>query len=425
MESTVGDLTPDIRKLLIHAGPSAAANPKATPVCPPGLGAAGSLDGLPFEELDLDVLRSARIAGVPEEQLLEMQKVASAGKPRLGDLPKTFKPMQRNKNALSESEDDTAGGVAVTNIEVPEGADPMVTALAKLTMIADHLTAGKQKANTLDALLDGSGSGTTSDPTVASSTSRRSAAALRMLRRSLIHNPKAIYEAVENHMIEDFQVRTQLLGASAVAVSARAWLELRSKVQAYVTPVRLLWGIAGILDSLRAGAPEEACQGLPVALSGRSTVDRQRVMVGGRRVVTGRATADGGISESSLAKRKRTSIFTIGGSKVDGSRPIPPQRVRFPAGKEKEAEQKAYSHSTNSECERREGEGERKEQQQTGCCFRRQRCPNRVKKGDRGRGVPVEDLAGTPQRSLLANDVKPGAAGDGSAVPQRRLTCIS
>lgn len=258
LEESVGDLTEGIKRLLTQSGHPLEATSKAAPPCPPGLPAAGSLDGSPLDKLDLDVLKSARMAGVPEEQLLEMQRIASTGKPRLGDLPQHIKKVQRNKNVLSESEDEAAGGNAVSTIEVPSNADPMTAAIAKLTVIADHLTSGKQKANTLEALLDGSGSNTAADSTSSSSTSRRSAAALRLLRRSLVQNPKLIYEAVENHMLEDFQVRTQLPGSGAVPVSARAWLELRSKVQGYVTPVRLLWGIAGILDSLRAGCAEEA-----------------------------------------------------------------------------------------------------------------------------------------------------------------------
>ena len=70
--------------------------------------------------------------------------------------------------------------------------------------------------------------------------------------------PKDIYDAVETNMEADFQVRTQMPGSEAVAVSARAWLELRSRVQNYGTPVRLLWGIAGVMDCLKQGLVQEA-----------------------------------------------------------------------------------------------------------------------------------------------------------------------
>ena len=59
-------------------------------------------------------------------------------------------------------------------------------------------------------------------------------------------------------MEDDFMVRNQMPGSAPVGVSARAWLEMRSKVQGFQTPVRLLWGIAGVLDALRSNAVEEA-----------------------------------------------------------------------------------------------------------------------------------------------------------------------
>ena len=59
-------------------------------------------------------------------------------------------------------------------------------------------------------------------------------------------------------MSEDFQCQAQLPGSSPVAVSSRGWLEMRSRVQNYVTPVRFLWAVAGIHDCLRAGKVEEA-----------------------------------------------------------------------------------------------------------------------------------------------------------------------
>ena len=101
--------------------------------------------------------------------------------------------------------------------------------------------------------VSGSGSAETT-----SSSSRRHAAALRLLKQSLRSNPKSIYETVESNMSDDFQNVRQLPGNAAVQVTSRGWLELRSRVQNYATPVRLLWGIAGIHDALRQGAHDEA-----------------------------------------------------------------------------------------------------------------------------------------------------------------------
>ena len=93
-------------------------------------------------------------------------------------------------------------------------------------------------------MLDGSGAAGSGEGSLSSS--RRHSAALRMLRRSLVNNPKSIFETVEASMSEDFQSVRQLPGSAAVPVTARAWLELRSRVQPYATPARLLWGIAAI-----------------------------------------------------------------------------------------------------------------------------------------------------------------------------------
>lgn len=84
-------------------------------------------------------------------------------------------------------------------------------------------------------------------------------------------------------MEEDFQVRTQLPGASPVQVSARAWLELRSRVQGFVTPVKMLWSVAGALDALRAGNQEEcrARLNLLLAAGDQMSVDRGSWIVAG------------------------------------------------------------------------------------------------------------------------------------------------
>ena len=50
-----------------------------------------------------------------------------------------------------------------------------------------------------------------------------------------------LYEPIERNMEEDFQVRIQMPGSAPVQVSARAWLELRSRAQGFPTPVRLHW----------------------------------------------------------------------------------------------------------------------------------------------------------------------------------------
>lgn len=233
----------EIKKSLVPEKPSGAA-PAAVPKWPerpPGL-----MDPPPMPGLDPDVVRSARAAGVPMSQLQTMSKMIQKDRPKLTDLP--ARPAVP-KNPLSESEDEGDAGALEATMADGQGQDPMQVAVLKLTQIAHKLSKQKKSGSSLDLILDG-GSGSHSEAS-SSSSSHRSAAALRKLRRALVDQPKLIYEVIEQNMAEDFQCLTQLPGAQAVPVSARAWLELRSKVQQYQTPVRLLWGVAGILDCLR------------------------------------------------------------------------------------------------------------------------------------------------------------------------------
>ena len=207
--------------------------------------------------LDAEVVQAARQSGVPEDHLQEMARLAGRGRPAMDDMPQTRGRGVGVRNPLSESEDDAAEEEDSAGIVGGGSGDPMEAALLKLTKITGYLAKQKKPAaQGWEAMLDGSGAAGSGEGSLSSS--RRHAAALRMLRRSLINNPKNIYETVEANMAEDFQNVRQLPGSAAVPISARAWLELRSRVQPYATPVRLLWGIAAILDCLRSGAPEEA-----------------------------------------------------------------------------------------------------------------------------------------------------------------------
>lgn len=209
-----------------------------------------------FPGLDPAVTQAALSTGIPADQLAEMARVASAGRPRMDDLPKTT---ARLKDPLSESEEevleavDPAGGTG-------EGreADPMVAALPQLTAITQHLAGQRRRETSLEALLDGSGYASHTDSSGIPS-SRKNAVALRALKKALHAEPESIYKVIERNMEADFQLRrTGLPGSSPVQVTARAWLEARSRVQNFKTPVTLLWGIAGILDALREERPAEA-----------------------------------------------------------------------------------------------------------------------------------------------------------------------
>ena len=114
-------------------------------------------------QLGMEVMRSARLAGIPEEQIVEMARLASMGRPKLSDFPASQRK-QLPSNVLSESEDDEPGPQEQDPLQdgspAPTGADVAITqAVTKLTEIAAHLTAQKKQEKSLDALLDGVGSG--------------------------------------------------------------------------------------------------------------------------------------------------------------------------------------------------------------------------------------------------------------------------
>lgn len=266
---------------------SGAAAPEGGRPCqPPGL-AVPSQAARAVQGLDLEVVRSARLAGIPEEHIAEMAKLASQGRQqKMPDFPAVPK-RRRAANALSESDEEEELQVAAQLPLAGETAgeassSSLTTAVAKLTEIAAHLTAQKRQEKTLEALLDGVGSAGGGESSQVPG-SRKYAAALRALRRTLTSKPEEIYAAIERNMVEDFQMQAQLPGSSAIPVSARAWLELRSRVQNYTTPVRLLWGIAGIHDALRAGqvAEARARSALLLAQGDQLSIDRGSWIIAG------------------------------------------------------------------------------------------------------------------------------------------------
>lgn len=263
LETSFAELATDVKKALTASRPPALRRSEPAPrtsfgqQCPPpGLGpntdADSELQGANFE-----VVSAARNAGIPEEQIKEMVRLATKGKTRLDDLPRP-KTAPKASNPLSDSEEEAVdAGAFQLDQDVTQPDLQISSAIARLTEIANLLTSQKKRGQTLEALLEGSGALGRGD-SASVGTSRKIAAALRALRRTRQRNPAELVKVLERNMEEDFAMRTQMPGSSAVPTSARAWLELRSRVQGYQTPLRLLWSIAGILDALRAGAVDEA-----------------------------------------------------------------------------------------------------------------------------------------------------------------------
>ena len=278
LEKSIESIAEHLTKLTVTPGATAAvplpSRPCTQPTSAPAKSTANQIPagGGP---IDSDVVHSARLAGVPEHQIQEMLKLALRGRSRLGDVPTQNKQSnaRRSTNVLSESEEEEEPPV-VPAAGSQEG-DPIVTALSKLTEIATHLTLEKRKGKTLEALLDGAGWGGSTESGSASST-RKYAAALRALRNALSKQPEAVSRTIEKNMKEDFCKVAQLPGSTTVPVSARAWLELRSRVQGFQTPVRFLWSVAGVLDCLvNDKVPEARARcGLILAMGDQMAIDR-------------------------------------------------------------------------------------------------------------------------------------------------------
>ena len=212
----------------------------ATLVAPPmprtllGLREAQAKGAIPG--LDAAVLASARAAGIPEEQLVKMGELASrAGKLEDGARTKA--------SILSESEEEDvpeAGGA--------EESSPgnVSEAICKMTATLSQL-ARSRKPGSLEDLLDRGESAE-----AGSSGGSSKAAAYQKLSTLLRDDPGKIASSVLKLMSEDFSSHRSAPGLDGVTMTARGWLEHRSRVQQYMGPVRWGWQTAGALDSLLA-----------------------------------------------------------------------------------------------------------------------------------------------------------------------------
>ena len=168
-------------------------------------------------------------------------------------------------------------------------------------------------------------------------------------------------EVVENqpqiHLHADFQSVSQMPGSSAVQVSARAWLELRSKVQAYPTQVRLLWGIAApAFWTACVAVPPDPGESSTTPLPRRSAIDRPRFLGSVRRVGSGGSSSHGGIQQSHLADRSRASVLKADRRSMDGVGAASLERDRPAHGEEAQAVKETSRSQRRPERERQREE---------------------------------------------------------------------
>ena len=213
-----------------------------------------------YPSLDPGVVTAALQAGIPHSNLQEMQKLMSqvGGKQtKLKDLN-----VRINPDPLSEAEAGEDSGLEVEGEEaVGSGLAPDATAatLSRLAQIVELLADDKvKKANALklDIALDGAATG--SSEVSIQGTGKKAAAARRVLRSTYEEKPEEISALIERLMFEDLNSVTLGPGMTVKAMSARAWVEHRSKIGSWKGAAYSAWCTAGILDSLLQGDVKKA-----------------------------------------------------------------------------------------------------------------------------------------------------------------------
>ena len=206
-----------------------------------------------YPSLDASVVSAALAAGVEPDHLEEMEKLMGSslhGAKRLREPALKKAQVTSSVPELSESEEEEqeeeSGGAGA------DAAPSVQTSLDRLTEIVSLLTAEqakKMKASKVDQALDGVSAGTSLEAPSGGS-SKRAAAARRILRQALLDHPEDISALVEKLMLEDLTHRVQAPGLPSATLNARAWVEHRSRLGPHKTAAYCCWSAAGILDDL-------------------------------------------------------------------------------------------------------------------------------------------------------------------------------
>ena len=212
---------------------------------PPGLGTAFSYPGL-----DPGTVTAARQAGIPEGQLQQMANLLSSRPNRLEDFPRP-----NVGEALFGEIDDDLDEEEPAVLDV-ESSDPMGKAILKLTSIVDSLA--RRRAETVEEGIDDVSSGVSGLGESGSNLGKKHALLRQSLQRTFLKNPEKIWQVIERNMEAEYHLSPALPGAGATGFTARGWAEHRSRIMGYARTVRSAWGVAGILDSLRAGNHHQA-----------------------------------------------------------------------------------------------------------------------------------------------------------------------
>lgn len=220
-----------------------------------------------FPTLDPSVVASAVAAGVDPKSLQEMEKLLQeptvrgrkSQEPVGASSKKAPSPKQGiHVNVLSESEDEadavqqSAGSGDATPGGHPTSVEGAVVHLAQIVQLLTSDKLKRQKASKVETALDGvSASGVNDSGSIGSG--KKTAAARRALRAALQENPEEIVCLIERLMSEDLSSQTLTPGQPIPTLSAKAWVEHRSRIGHWKSSAYTAWTVASALDSLRSG----------------------------------------------------------------------------------------------------------------------------------------------------------------------------
>ena len=225
LENVLGDIQEKLMELVNNlekpARPSAlrssmVATARPKPASSP---AASSKTSALYPDLDPGVVAAAQQAGVSKENLEQMQRLVGSNVKGAKTLRQQTKVSFANPLSEDEEEEIESNFRREGSGLDPASSSPLELALTKLTDIVDHLSDLKKRSK-LEAALDGVAHGG-SESSFASS-GKRSAAARRALRSTLVEAPEEIYGMIEKLMAEDVNSQSAVPGSSGPAFSARS-----------------------------------------------------------------------------------------------------------------------------------------------------------------------------------------------------------
>eukprot|EP00435_Cladocopium_sp_Y103_P071824 s46_g38.t1 len=253
IEDILTTLTTGVNQLLARAKKESEAKEKAPGQQPTVQQPAQSGKMTAYPNLDPGVVQAALQAGIPHQNLVQMEKLVSQNQ-RAKKVKEAAKPLVLDP--LSEDEGDNNEGDGSGSPE----RDPMTDTLAKLTTIVEYLAADKKKAQNvskLDQALDSAQTASSSDG-VSIGVAKKNAAARLALRNTFQKHPEEISAILERLMYEDLASQTLAPGLPPLGLNARAWVEFRSRINSYKTGAHCAWAFAGILDCLISNQPAAA-----------------------------------------------------------------------------------------------------------------------------------------------------------------------